>query len=64
MSGNSEDKKYCMNCIHVDIFKPRKDEIEKGHLLGCKKDGWEGYTTNEKPACSGIFFIKKEAILK
>ncbi len=51
------DKKRCSDCVCVDKFKPRPDEIERGLLMGCKKPGWEGYTHDDNPACGGVFFV-------
>ena len=54
------EKITCDRCIWVDKFNPRKDEIERGLILGCKKPGWEGYTKNEEPSCGWCFFYEKE----
>lgn len=58
---NKRDKQEirCENCIWVDRFKPRPDEIVRGFFMGCKKPGWEGYTYNDAPTCGGVFFKKK-----
>ncbi len=39
--------KKCENCEYVDIFKPRKDEIENGQLLGCIYPNFQGYVKSE-----------------
>lgn len=51
------DKPRCANCVWVDKFSPRKDELERGLILGCKKPDFEGYTRDDKPACGGSFFV-------
>jgi hypothetical protein len=28
--------------------------------MGCKKKGWEGYTTNDRPACGGYDFLDRQ----
>ena len=48
--------KTCTNCMWVQEFIPRPDEVERGLTLGCNKPGWEGYTSNEKSSCDGVFF--------
>lgn len=41
----------CRDCIFVDEFDPRPDEIERGLLLGCKYTNYEGYIKDEKDIC-------------
>lgn len=48
--------KRCTDCMWVDRFNPRPDEIARGLTLGCKKPNWEGYTKDDEPACDGVFF--------
>ncbi len=56
--------KNCNDCTYVHKFDPRSDEIERGHTLGCKKYGWEGYTKAETPACEGAFFVPSSTLSK
>jgi len=49
-------RKICENCTWVDKFNPRKDEIDKGHLLGCKYPGWVGYVhSDDAKKCSTFY---------
>ena len=57
-----KEKVKCEDCIWVDIFTPRQDEIERGQTMGCTKPDWEGYTRNDKPDCGGVFFSPKKQI--
>lgn len=47
----------CSNCTYGETFVKRLDEPTN---QGCKKPGWEGYTSDETPMCGGDFFIAKE----
>lgn len=51
--------KKCEDCTWVDKFKPRKDEIERGLLLGCKYPNYEGYTKSDM-AERCCFFTPRE----
>jgi hypothetical protein len=46
----------CLHCRWVEHFRPRQDEIDRGHLLGCRKPNYEGYTSATRMACGGVFF--------
>ena len=46
----------CSHCVRVHKFNPRRDEIDRGLTIGCKKPGWEGYSHDDAPACGGVFF--------
>ena len=52
----------CPQCVWVDRFRPRPDEVERGHVLGCRKPGWEGYTSPTHMACGGVFFRRNPAV--
>jgi len=49
----------CEDCLWVDIFTPRQDEIEAGHTLGCKYPGWEEYIHSESAERRPFFTNKK-----
>jgi hypothetical protein len=51
----------CETCRYVDKFEPREDEKKMGLVLGCKKPGWEGYTSPLRMACGGQFYWPKES---
>ncbi len=56
-----DNKKHiCADCVWVDKFDPRQDEIERGLSLGCTYPNWEGYTKDDEPICGGAFFCGKE----
>jgi len=53
------NKPRCINCVWVDKFSPRNDELERGLILGCTYSNWEGYTKDDEPMCGGQFFYPK-----
>lgn len=54
-------KVKCNDCVWVEKFKPREDEIKRNLLMGCTRKNFEGYTHENNPACGGVFFVKKES---
>jgi hypothetical protein len=51
------NSRICSNCTHCRLFTPRPDEIIRGFFgLECRKLGWEGYTSDERMACDGMFW--------
>ena len=52
-----EDQRKCSNCVHVDKFRPRKDEIERGLFIGCKYPGFEGYTKDDAAEKCSFFCL-------
>lgn len=50
----------CLDCMWVDQFYPRADELTQGLVLGCKKLNWECYTKDLAPSCDGVFFRQKD----
>jgi hypothetical protein len=52
--------KSCDNCIYVHRLDSRDDEKERGLILGCKKPGWESYTSLTKMECGGVFWVEKK----
>lgn len=51
-SREAEDR-TCSTCAYVKRFTPRPDEVARGLTLGCKYPNYEGYTSDEQPACGG-----------
>lgn len=48
--------KSCESCRYLQTFTPRPDELRMGLVIGCKKPGYEGYTSPLKMACDGVFY--------
>lgn len=51
-------KKCCVDCVWVERFRPRQDEVDRGHFLGCRYPNYEGYTSYDHMACDGVFFSR------
>lgn len=61
MSKQREVSRCCETCVWIRRFEPRKDERIKGFVIGCSKPGWEGYSSPHRMACSGVFWLPKQA---
>ena len=46
----------CETCCWIDRFTPREDELKRGFVIGCKKPGYEGYSSPLRMACDGVFW--------
>ena len=46
----------CETCVWIHRFEPREDEKLKGLVIGCKKPGYEGYSSPGRMACGGVFW--------
>lgn len=48
--------KCCETCVWIHRFEPREDEKRRGLVIGCKKPGYEGYSSPLRMACDGVFW--------
>lgn len=56
-SAIKSTQKCCETCTWVHKFEPREDEKRLGLVIGCKKPGYEGYSSPLRMACDGVFWM-------